>query len=131
MGCSSSSRKSGRRAPANDRFAGVHRPARGAPGVRAPADRPAPDKKIGRTMIVRAPQQAARNTYDVIVIGGGILGCCHALEAAKRGLSVLLLERDDFGGATSWSSHRIIHGGLRYVQSLDFPRQLESIRERR
>ncbi|HOP98037.1 MAG TPA: FAD-dependent oxidoreductase [Verrucomicrobiota bacterium] len=82
-------------------------------------------------MIVRAPQQAARNTYDVIVIGGGILGCCHALEAAKRGLSVLLLERDDFGGATSWSSHRIIHGGLRYVQSLDFPRQLESIRERR
>lgn len=82
-------------------------------------------------MIFRAPQEAARRAYDVIVIGGGILGACHALEATRRGLSVLLLERDDFGGATSWSSHRIIHGGLRYVQSFDFPRQLESIRERR
>ena len=63
-------------------------------------------------MIFRAPQEAARRAYDVIVIGGGILGACHALEATRRGLSVLLLERDDFGGATSWSSHRIVHGAI-------------------
>jgi glycerol-3-phosphate dehydrogenase len=74
---------------------------------------------------------ALNRRYDLIVIGGGILGVCHALEAAKRKLSVLLLERNDFGGATSWATHRIVHGGLRYIQSLDFARHHESWRERR
>jgi glycerol-3-phosphate dehydrogenase len=83
------------------------------------------------TMIYRSPNDASRRTWDVVVVGGGILGVCHALEAARRKLSVLLLERDDFGGATSWASHRIVHGGLRYIQSLDFARHHESWRERR
>jgi glycerol-3-phosphate dehydrogenase len=51
------------------------------------------------------------------------------LEAARRGLSTLLVERGDFGGATSWNSLRIVHGGLRYLQSLDLPRHRESVAE--
>jgi glycerol-3-phosphate dehydrogenase len=82
-------------------------------------------------MISRSPDDASRRTWDVVIVGGGILGVCHALEATRRKLSVLLLERDDFGGATSWASHRIVHGGLRYIQSLDFARHHESWRERR
>ncbi|MEM1072129.1 MAG: FAD-dependent oxidoreductase [Planctomycetota bacterium] len=69
--------------------------------------------------------------FDVVVIGGGIYGVCTALEAARRGAKTALVESDDFGGATSWSSHRIVHGGLRYLQSLDLPRFTQSVRERR
>ena len=53
-----------------------------------------------------------------------------ALEATRRRLRPLLLERADFAGATSHNSLRILHGGLRYLQSLDLGRSLESIRER-
>ena len=73
----------------------------------------------------------AQRSYDLVVIGGGIAGAFAAWDAALRGLSVALLERADFGGATSANSQRIIHGGLRYVQSLDLARMRRSIRERR
>lgn len=79
----------------------------------------------------RDPAAAQRSSYDLIVIGGGIYGAMTALEAARRGLRPLLLERDDFGGATSWNSHRIVHGGLRYLQRLDLGRFFTSVRERR
>ena len=69
-------------------------------------------------------------THDVVVVGGGIHGACIAWDAALRGLRVALLERDDFGAATSASSLRIVHGGLRYLARGDFPRMRESIRER-
>jgi glycerol-3-phosphate dehydrogenase len=81
--------------------------------------------------IERRPMDAAESRYDLIVVGGGIYGVALGLEAARRGYRSLLLERDDFGGATSWASLRIIHGGLRYLQSLDLPRFLESDGERR
>jgi len=61
----------------------------------------------------RDPRQAASRDYDLVVVGGGIYGALAALEASRRGLSTLLLERSDFGGATTWNSLRIIHGGLR------------------
>jgi glycerol-3-phosphate dehydrogenase len=54
-----------------------------------------------------------------------------ALEAAGQGLRTVLLERDDFGGATSWNSLRIVHGGLRYLQTADLSRFYESVVERR
>jgi len=73
--------------------------------------------------------QAAR--YDVIVIGGGILGVCLLYEASRRGLRALLIEKDDFGGQTSWNSMRVLHGGFRYLQSMDLPRYIESVRARR
>jgi len=69
--------------------------------------------------------------YDVVIVGGGIYGACAAWEAALRGLSVALVDRDDFGHATSANSQKIVHGGLRYLQSFDVPRMRQSIRERR
>lgn len=58
----------------------------------------------------------ARQRYDVLVVGGGIYGACIAWEAALRGLSVCLIEKYDFGSATSANSLKIIHGGLRQIQ---------------
>lgn len=81
--------------------------------------------------LVRDPAGAGKQTWDLIVVGGGIQGAALTLEAARRGLATLLVERDDFGGATTWSSLRIVHGGLRSLQSLDLPRYRESVAERR
>jgi glycerol-3-phosphate dehydrogenase len=80
--------------------------------------------------LTRDPQGAAAGSYDLLVVGGGFHGVMLTLEAARRGLTVLLVERDDFGGATSWNSLRIVHGGLRYLQSLDLRRYRESVAER-
>ncbi len=82
-------------------------------------------------MIKRDPAEAAEKTYDVIIVGGGIYGVALAREAAARGLRPLLLERDDFGGATSYNSLRIVHGGFRYLQKMDLHRFFESVGERR
>lgn len=74
--------------------------------------------------------ELSRKEYDLLVIGGGINGVCTAWDAALRGLSVALVEKGDFGAATSSATLRIVHGGLRYLQHLDFRRMRESIRER-
>jgi glycerol-3-phosphate dehydrogenase len=58
--------------------------------------------------------------FDVVVIGGGIIGCGVARDAAMRGLRVGLFERRDFGSGTTAASTRIVHGGLRYLEQLDF-----------
>ncbi len=81
-------------------------------------------------MITRDVAGAESRDHDLIVIGGGIYGVCVALQSASRGLRPLLVERGDFGHATSWNTLRIVHGGLRYLQTLDFPRFRESVRER-
>jgi glycerol-3-phosphate dehydrogenase len=70
-------------------------------------------------------------TFDVLVVGGGIYGLTIAYDAALRGLSVALVERDDFGSGASFNHLRTIHGGLRYLQTLDLGRARESVRERR
>lgn len=69
--------------------------------------------------------------YDLIVVGGGIYGAFIAWDAALRGLQVALLERGDFGNATSHNSLKLIHGGLRYIQHLEFSRIRESLQERK
>ena len=58
--------------------------------------------------------------FDIIVIGGGITGGGIALDAASRGLKVLLLEKGDFASGTSSKSTKLIHGGLRYLKQFDF-----------
>lgn len=78
----------------------------------------------------RDPEALAEKPADLLVVGGGIYGAAIAREAALRGLDVALVERLDFGSATSANSHRIIHGGLRYLQHLDVRRMRESLRER-
>jgi glycerol-3-phosphate dehydrogenase len=79
----------------------------------------------------RDPTRMATELHDVIVVGGGIHGACAAWEAARRGLKVALIEAGDFGQETSGNSLRILHGGLRHLQRLDFARMRESIRARR
>ena len=76
-------------------------------------------------------QELANSSYDVLIVGGGIYGACVAWEAASRGLSVALVEKGDFGSATSANSLKTIHGGLRYLQHADFKRMRESIKERK
>jgi glycerol-3-phosphate dehydrogenase len=76
-------------------------------------------------------QALTREPCDVAIIGGGIYGAALLLQAAGRGLKTILVERGDFGCETSFNSLRILHGGLRYLQSLDIGRSVESIRERR
>jgi glycerol-3-phosphate dehydrogenase len=71
------------------------------------------------------------HTFDVLIVGGGIYGLAIAYDAAQRGLSVALVERTDFGSGSSFNHLRTIHGGLRYLQSLDIRRARESVKERR
>ena len=67
---------------------------------------------------------------DVLVIGGGINGAGIARDAAGRGLSTLLVERADLASATSSSSSKLIHGGLRYLEHYEFRLVAESLAER-
>jgi len=78
----------------------------------------------------RNPERLSAKTYDVLIIGGGIYGVCVAWDAALRGLSVALLEKADFGHATSSNSLRIIHGGFRYLQHGHLRRMRRLIHER-
>ena len=69
-------------------------------------------------------------SYDILVIGGGINGVGIAADAAGRGLKVLLVEKGDLGGATSSSSSKLIHGGLRYLEHYEFRLVREALGER-
>lgn len=69
--------------------------------------------------------------FDIAIVGGGIHGAAMAFEASRRGLRVALVDKDDFGGGSSNSSLRILHGGLRYLQTLDLPRFRESVAARK
>jgi glycerol-3-phosphate dehydrogenase len=70
-------------------------------------------------------------TYDVVVVGGGIYGLACAYDVASRGLSVALVEAEDFGSGTSFNHQKTAHGGLRSLGAGHLGRARESIRERR
>ena len=72
----------------------------------------------------------AEERFDVLVIGGGITGAGIALDAASRGFSTALVEKDDFASGTSGRSSRLVHGGLRYLEHREFGLVAESLRER-
>ena len=78
----------------------------------------------------RSPSALADREFDVVVVGGGICGAAILWDAVQRGLSAALIERGDFAGATSAHSLKVVHGGIRYLQHLDFARVRESCRER-
>jgi glycerol-3-phosphate dehydrogenase len=82
-------------------------------------------------MMQRNLNQLANQTFDLLVIGAGIYGSFVAWDAALRGLSVVLIDRGDFGNATSANSLKIIHGGLRYLQDLNIRRVRGMVSERR
>jgi glycerol-3-phosphate dehydrogenase len=74
--------------------------------------------------------QLAHETYDLLVIGGGITGAGIALDAASRGLKTALIEMQDFAAGTSSRSTKLIHGGLRYLKQLEVGLVMETGRER-
>ena len=71
-----------------------------------------------------------RDTFDIVVIGGGVTGAGAALDAATRGLSVALVEARDFASGTSSRSSKLFHGGLRYLEQLEFGLVREALHER-
>jgi glycerol-3-phosphate dehydrogenase len=71
-----------------------------------------------------------QGTFDLIIIGGGIIGTGIARDAALRGLRTLLVEKEDFAYGTTSRSTRLIHGGLRYLRMLDFKLVRQDLRER-
>ena len=75
-------------------------------------------------------ERLQREAFDVCVIGGGITGAGVALDAASRGLSVALVERNDFASGTSSKSSKMVHGGLRYLAQYEFGLTYEASRER-
>ncbi|HEY1740115.1 MAG TPA: glycerol-3-phosphate dehydrogenase/oxidase, partial [Acidimicrobiia bacterium] len=72
----------------------------------------------------------AGEMFDVLVIGGGIIGAGCALDAASRGLNVALVERHDFASGTSSKSSKLVHGGLRYLQQREIGLVYEALAER-
>jgi glycerol-3-phosphate dehydrogenase len=92
---------------------------------------------MSRTAVHLDPQQRgaalremAREPLDVLVIGGGVVGTGAALDAATRGLRVGLVEARDYASGTSSRSSKLVHGGLRYLEQLDFRLVREALRER-
>ena len=72
----------------------------------------------------------ADETFDVVVVGGGITGAGVALDAASRGLRTALVERSDFASGTSSKSSKLVHGGLRYLNQRDYRLVYEALAER-
>ncbi len=75
-------------------------------------------------------KRLAAKQFDVLVIGGGVTGAGTALDAATRGLSTALVEQRDFGSGTSSRSSKLFHGGLRYLEQMNFDLVREALRER-
>src|SRR5437016_14609276 len=77
-----------------------------------------------------ALERLQSQTFDVVVVGGGVVGTGCALDAATRGLSTALLEARDWAAGTSSRSSKLIHGGLRYLEQMEFGLVREALRER-
>lgn len=88
-----------------------------------------PDRQAALASLLNLSEEKPPS-FDLIIIGGGINGTGIARDASERGLSVLLLEKEDFGAGTSAYSSRLIHGGLRYLENLEFDLVHESLQER-
>ena len=85
---------------------------------------------LGAKYRLTALQQLADEEFDVLVIGGGVVGAGTALDAVSRGLSVALVEARDWAAGTSSRSSKLIHGGLRYLEQRDFGLVREALSER-
>ena len=91
---------------------------------------PAPsasDVRFDRSSMV---ERLEAETFDVLVVGGGITGVGVALDAASRGLRTALVERDDFASGTSSKSSKLVHGGLRYLQQGEVGLVYQALHER-
>ena len=92
------------------------------------------NKKINTCFNFNARQEALgsakKNIFDLIIIGGGITGAGISLDASSRGIATLLIEKSDFSSGTSSRSTKLIHGGLRYLKSLELKLVRDVGRER-
>src|SRR6478609_2902074 len=79
-------------------------------------------------MLVRLEER--HNPWDIVIIGGGATGVGIAVDASTRGYDVLLLEREDFGKATSSRSTKLVHGGVRYLEQGNVTLVMEALKER-
>src|SRR6202046_5662649 len=81
-----------------------------------------------QAMLARVNER--KTPWDIVVIGGGATGVGVAVDAANRGFDVLLLERMDFGSATSSRSTKLVHGGVRYLEQGNVSLVMEALKER-
>lgn len=89
-----------------------------------------PSTRLSPASRAAALTRMENEQFDVLVIGGGVVGAGIALDAASRGLSVALVEERDWASGTSSRSSKLIHGGLRYLEMLDFRLVFEALAER-
>lgn len=87
------------------------------------------DSQLGPAARLRALDRMERKTFDIAIIGGGVTGAGTALDAASRGLTVALVEQRDWAAGTSSRSSKLIHGGIRYLEQLEFGLVREALRE--
>ncbi|WP_101789855.1 glycerol-3-phosphate dehydrogenase/oxidase [Nonomuraea indica] len=85
---------------------------------------------LGPAYRAEALRRMDESEFDVLVVGGGVVGAGVALDAVSRGLSVAMVEAQDWAAGTSSRSSKLIHGGLRYLEQLDFRLVREALRER-
>ncbi|MBD0321970.1 MAG: glycerol-3-phosphate dehydrogenase/oxidase, partial [Aldersonia sp.] len=85
---------------------------------------------LGPAQRADAWDRLGKRHFDVVVVGGGVVGTGIALDAATRGLTVALVEARDFASGTSSRSSKMFHGGLRYLEQLEFSLVREALRER-
>ena len=91
---------------------------------------PTVSARLGPPERQAALARMAAEVFDVVVVGGGVTGAGTALDAATRGLSVALVEAVDLAAGTSSRSSKLIHGGLRYLEQLNFTLVREALKER-
>ena len=88
------------------------------------------EAELGPAAREQAWRRLGEETFDLVVIGGGVVGAGTALDAATRGLRVALVEARDLASGTSSRSSKLFHGGLRYLEQLEFGLVREALRER-
>src|SRR4051812_4624286 len=88
------------------------------------------NSRLGPAERMTALERMGTEEFDVVVVGGGIVGAGVALDAATRGLSVALVEARDYASGTSSRSSKLVHGGLRYLEQMEFGLVREALRER-
>jgi len=106
-------------------------PAAATPAAATPAAGTFASSALSPEHRARSRERMGREVFDVVVVGGGVTGTGAAVDAATRGLTVALIEARDYAAGASSKSSKLIHGGLRYLEMLDFGLVREALRERR